>query len=471
LKAKTILQFALGPIGAALLGFITLPFVAWFFTVEDVGRLTMLQVVLGLAVSLFSLSMHQAYVREYHEKADKEALLKLSILPGLALITIVALIALLQPYSISKLLFGIDSNSLTVLLFVGLLASFFINFLAHVIRMQERGLAFSITQIAPKLFLLILISLIMLFGLKAEFYTLMSMNTLAISFSLIIFAWLTKGSWIAALTKRIDTVLLKGMLTFSLPLVAGGIAYWGVSTMDRFFLRSLSGFEELGIYSLAAALAGVVAVVTSIFSSIWHPLLYRWVKEGSEKNKIECVVENMVLFVVLIWSLFGLLSFIIPIFLPQEYSAIEYLIVACVAMPLFYLLSEVTGVGIGITRRTNFSMLASFIAFLVNATLNYLLIPYYGASGAALASIFAFFIFFTVKTESSANIWKAIPRVKIYVLMIGYVAATCIMVITKANEPALMWIWAFLLILSCALFSKRLAETYCYLKNYLIKRV
>jgi len=114
LKAKTILQFSLGPIGAALLGFITLPFVAWFFTVEDVGRLTMLQVVLGLAVSLFSLSMHQAYVREYHEKTDKEALLKLSILPGLALISIVALISLLQPYSVSKLLFGINSNSLTI---------------------------------------------------------------------------------------------------------------------------------------------------------------------------------------------------------------------------------------------------------------------------------------------------------------------------------------------------------------------
>ena len=106
MKAKIILQFALGPIGAALLGFITLPFVAWFFTVEDVGRLTMLQVVLGLAVSLFSLSMHQAYVREYHEKTDKEALLKLSLLPGLVLIAIVALIVLLQPYSISKLLFG-----------------------------------------------------------------------------------------------------------------------------------------------------------------------------------------------------------------------------------------------------------------------------------------------------------------------------------------------------------------------------
>ena len=84
MKAKTILQFSIGPIGAALLSLVTLPFVAWFFSVEDVGRLTMLQVVLSLSVSLFSLAMHQAYVREYHEEDDKQALFKACVIPGLA---------------------------------------------------------------------------------------------------------------------------------------------------------------------------------------------------------------------------------------------------------------------------------------------------------------------------------------------------------------------------------------------------
>ncbi|WP_331460711.1 lipopolysaccharide biosynthesis protein [Pseudoalteromonas sp. SWYJ118] len=467
---RTVLQFSIGPIGAAILSLITLPFVAWFFSVEDVGRLTMLQVVLGLTVSLFSLAMHQAYVREYHEEEDKPALLKLSIIPGLILLVLISLLTLVLPFSISTILFGIDSKLLTFLLFVGIFASFFINFLAHVIRMQERGLAFSATKLAPKILLLILISLIMLLNLTAEFKVLMLMNTLSVVFSLFIFAWVTRESWVKAITKSIDTILLTKMLRFSLPLVAGGIAYWGLTTMDRFFLRELSGFEELGVYALAAALAGAVSVLTSIFSSLWHPILYKWAKKSVDENKVQSVIENMVLLVALIWSLAGLFSFIIPFFLPPEYLAIEYLIVACVSMPLFYLLSETTGVGIGVTRLSNYSMLASICALLVNAVLNYLFIPTYGASGAALASVVAFFVFFIIKTEASSRIWCSLPRWKIYITCIAYTLATILMVITKATIVNYYLIWLVLLTSTCFLFFTRLKKSANFLKCYFKKR-
>ncbi|MBH0002707.1 lipopolysaccharide biosynthesis protein [Pseudoalteromonas sp. SWYJZ12] len=466
MNAKTILQFSMGPVGAAILSLITLPFVAWFFSVEDVGRLTMLQVILGLAVSLFSLAMHQAYVREYHEEEDKSALLKLSIIPGFVLLIFISLFILVLPFSISSILFGIDSNLITFLLFTGLFATFFINFLAHVIRMQERGLAFSATQIAPKIFLLILISLIMSLNWAAEFKTLMLMNTLSVVFSLFIFSWLTRDSWLISITKSVDFVLLKQMLLFSLPLVAGGLAYWGLTTMDRFFLRSLSGFNELGVYALAVALAGVVSVLTSIFSSLWHPVLYKWTKEGIDENKVQRVIENMILVVASFWSLAGLLSFIVPFFLPPQYLAIEYLIVACVSMPLFYLLSETTGVGIGITRRTSFAMFASIVAFLINAILNYLLIPVYGSSGAALASMASFFMFFVIKTEASAFLWRPFPRFKIYFILVFYMFATCVVVLAKAHISNFYIVWLILLLLTCGFFAKRLIESVNFFKIY-----
>ncbi|MCK8137049.1 lipopolysaccharide biosynthesis protein [Pseudoalteromonas sp. 2CM28B] len=470
MNLKKILQFSIGPIGAAALSLITLPFVAWFFTVEDVGRLTMLQVVLSLAVSLFSLAMHQAYVREYHEEDDKQALFKVSVIPGLAVLLLVSVITIALPFSISMLLFEIDSTLLSFMLFIGIFASFFINFLAHVVRMQERGLVFSATKITPKLFLLIFIGLIMLLNLKAEFKTLMIMNTLAVLSSLMMFLWLTRDTWLPALKKNVSIVLLIKMLKFSLPLVAGGIAYWGLTTMDRFFLRSLSGFDELGIYAVAVALAGAVSVVSSIFSNIWHPILYKWAKEGIAQKKVQCVIDNMIIFVALIWSLAGVFSFIVPWFLPKEYQAIEYLIVACVAMPLFYLLSETTGVGIGITRRSKYSMFASISAFLVNALLNYLLIPDYGATGAALATVLAFFVFFIVKTEFSARLWCAIPRIKMYILILSYVIGTLVMVLSKANLGHFYLMWVFLFVFTCLLYRSRVSENVNILKFFLEKR-
>lgn len=470
MNAKKIFQFSIGPVTAAGLSLITLPFVAWFFSVEDVGRLTMLQAVLGLSVSLFSLEMHQAYVREYHEEEDKAALFKQSFIPGLILFTFVALVSLILPFSISASLFGLDSELLTFLLFTSLLATFFINFLTHVIRMQERGLAFSATQVAPKILLLILVSLIMLLSVTADFKILILMNTLSLALSLFVLILLTKDTWFLAIRKSLDFRLLNRMLSFSLPLVAGGIAYWGLTMMDRFFLRSLSGFDELGVYALAVTLASVVSVMSSIFSGLWHPTLYRWAKNGVDSNRVQRVIENMVLVVAFIWSLAGLLSFIAPLFLPKQYYAIEYLIVACVVMPLFYLLSETTGVGIGLTRNSKYSMLASLIAFIVNAVLNYLLIPSYGASGAALASVIAFFVFFIAKTEFSALVWVPLARMRIYIICISYILATIYMVLTKSSVSNYYIVWLVLFILTCSLFSSRILELIVFCKTYLRER-
>lgn len=448
---KKIIQFSIGPIGAAALSLITLPFVAWFFSVEDVGRLTMLQVTLALSVSLFSLAMHQAYVREYHEEDDKAALFKHAVLPGLVVLTLFLLIILFSPWSISKLLFDIDSTLLAWLLIFGVYCSYFIIFFAHVVRMEERGLVFSATQILPKLLLLIFIGFIFFLNLRAEFQTLMLMNVLAVGSSVSIFAWWTRATWLPAILKPLNPQLLHKMLTFSLPLVAGGIAYWGLTTMDRFFLRSFSGFEELGVYALSVSLAGAVSVISTIFSNLWHPVFYKWVKNGVDKAKVLNVIECMLLAVCLIWSLVGMLSFVLVYFLPPEYSAIEYLIVACIAMPLFKMLSETTGVGVGITRRSAFSMLASILAFLINATLNYILIPDLGASGAAIATLLAFFTYFVVRTEATAKLWWSFPRFKLYLFAICYMTLTIFMVVNKARVDYLIMAWflLFLLVVIC----------------------
>lgn len=466
MSVKKVLHFAVGPVIAAGLSLITLPIIAWFFTMEDIGRLTMLHVSISLSVMLFSLAMHQAYVREYHEVDNKPALLKLVVFPGMVVLSVTVGISIIMPLSISNLIFGLDSSLVTLLLFLSVVFTFLINFLTHVLRMQERGLAFSATQITPKALLLILIGVIVLLNFNKGFINLVLANTIAIFASLVIFLWVTKDSWQPALKTKIDKVLLFKMLKFSLPLVAGGLSYWGVTTMDRFFIRALSGFEELAVYAIAISIAGVVTVLSTIFSSLWHPIVYKWIKAGVKPEKVQGVTESMLLVVVFLWSSAGSLSWLLLYLLPAEYGAVEYLIVAGVAMPIFYMLSETTVVGIGITRKSSYSMLASILAFITNAMLNYLLIPEYGASGAAIASVIAFFIFFVARTEASAYLWVSLPRIKMYFLLLAYVSATIIMVFTKAKIDYFFIIWLVLFVISLVLFSQRVRKSLAGLKNY-----
>ena len=53
MNKKTILGYALGPIGSGLLGLISLPIITWFYSVEDVGRISMLQVFTSFSILFF----------------------------------------------------------------------------------------------------------------------------------------------------------------------------------------------------------------------------------------------------------------------------------------------------------------------------------------------------------------------------------------------------------------------------------
>ena len=155
---KKIAAFALGPLGGALLGFITLPIITWYFSQEDIGRLAMLNVVTSFSILLFSLGLDQAYVREFHETKSKSALFKTTLLPGLVLVLIVLGVLLSFDNVISRWLFEIDSLLLSLLVAAAVLSAFLSRFLSLILRMNEQGLAYSMSQLLPKLLLILIIT-------------------------------------------------------------------------------------------------------------------------------------------------------------------------------------------------------------------------------------------------------------------------------------------------------------------------
>ena len=70
-----------------------------------------------------------------------------------------------------------------------------------------------------------------------------------------------------------------GRLRYGLPLAFGNLAYWGLTSIDRFVLKNISGLDELGIYSMAVSFGAVALIFQSVFSTIWAPLVFKWVEE------------------------------------------------------------------------------------------------------------------------------------------------------------------------------------------------
>lgn len=62
-------------------------------------------------------------------------------------------------------------------------------------------------------------------------------------------------------------------------------------------------------------------------------------------------------------------------------------------------------------------MLASVVAMLCNLAGNYLLVPHYGASGAATSTLLAFIVFYVLRTEFSKRVWRGIATRKTYLIL------------------------------------------------------
>ena len=426
MKLKTLLGYASGTAIGALLSFATLPALAWAFTQEDVGKIVMLQVACSLVAVMFSLGLDQSYVREFNEVDDKSALAKSCIIPGLSLLFVFSLAATLYSDSVSVLLLGTsDTFFLSVAIF-SFFTLFFERFFSVFIRMQEWALAYSVTKILPKAFFLTFVVSAFFYTELQQFNTLILMQAFSWLIAVVVMALYLNKKLKSALLSSIDLGKLRPLLHFGLPLVINGIAFWGLTYVDRLMLAHYSSFADVGLYALAAGFAGIAMLFQQIFATVWHPTIYRWVAEGVKIERVNAISNVLQLFSFLLIAVVGCFSWVLPYFLPEEYFAIEFIIVACLIQPLFIMISEVSGVGISVARSTKFLPAITLISLVCNVLLNMVMIPIFGAAGAAVSTAISIGVYLLLKTELSMRLWRVFPRARFYlcgsIVLIGCVS-------------------------------------------------
>lgn len=450
MNLKQVVLFAVGPIGATLLGFVTLPLITWFFEQGDVGRIAMLQLTISCSVLLLSLGLDQAYVREFHEADSQASILKHALVPGLVLLLIAAVVALFLQSSVANWLFGEPEWYLSFLVVISVCASFISRFLSLVLRMKEQGLAFSMSQVLPKLFLIFIIFGYVFVDADKNLINLVVAYTLSLSLVCVIYTWNTRKDWMAALQSKFRFERLKKMFAYGGPLILGSLAFWGLTAVDKIFLRSLNGFEELAIYSVSISFAAAAIILQSVFSTVWAPTVYKWASKGEGAERVRQVSRYMLAIIVMLFAVTGLFSWIITYFLPTNYRPVQWVVVSCIGFPLLYTLSETTVVGIGISRRSWLSMVASTGALAFNVLGNWILVPKYGAAGAAVSTCAAFWLFFVLRTELSIYAWQPIPRTLLYTY--SFIVAAGAGVFTLSGEDLGLWFASFWLLVIISWF-------------------
>ncbi|PCI59734.1 MAG: polysaccharide biosynthesis protein [Gammaproteobacteria bacterium] len=417
MKLKQILGFALGPVLAAMLGLLTVPLMAWTFSPDVIGKIAMLNTFLAGCSLVLTLGLDQAYVREYHEVSNKSALLSAFLIPSLFVTVIFAVVILYFHENVSQILFAESNRSFNIVLIVAiaLLASILFRFLSLVLRMKEQGLKFSLIQISSKLSLLL--SLIVLYFLKLKYGFIIALffSGLSLVVAVLLALLFTQAECVFAFTTKKQPLLFKQGIKFGSPLIISGFAYWGLTSIDKLAIRYYSGMEQLGIYSVAFSFAAVMTIFQRVFSTIWAPVVYKWHKNGVKMNQFNLVTDWVVIILSSVFFIVILLSPILSYLLPDAYFPVIYLLPACMLFPVFYTLSETTVVGMNVARKTGYAIVITIIPLLLNLLLSYLLIPIYGAGGAAVAVASAFFLYLILRTEISKRLWVNFATSKLYI--------------------------------------------------------
>jgi O-antigen/teichoic acid export membrane protein len=197
------------------------------------------------------------------------------------------------------------------------------------------------------------------------------------------------------LTVRFDFSWVRKLTGFGYPFIFVGLAYWLFTSMDRWMLAGMASVNEVGIYSVASRFGIAVFFVSTAFGQAWSPLAIK-IRTEHPKEYREIYVNVLFALLLLMLAVGGGLALfsgeVIGLFMPATYgSAALPLAILCFGSVLQSTL-QVTAIGISLEKKVFLFARVAWVTALINLGLNYFLIPKYGATGAATATLASYMV-------------------------------------------------------------------------------
>ncbi|MCW8961252.1 MAG: polysaccharide biosynthesis C-terminal domain-containing protein, partial [Ignavibacteriaceae bacterium] len=295
------------------------------------------------------------------------------------------------------------------------------------LRLERRAKIFSlfkIINICVNIFLNLYLILVLKWGIEAVFVS----NLIATVVSLL----LVSPTIIKNFKFKFHTLLFKRMLKFGLPFLPAGFAVMLVQVIDVPILQKLTDLRTVGIYKANYKLGIFMMLFVNMFQYAWQPFFLQNAKDPSAREMFSKVLTYFVLvgsILLIVLSLF--INDVAKIqiagysLIGSEYwsglNIIPIVLLAYLINGMYVIFSA----GIYIEEKSIYVPIITGLGALVNVVANFILIPVLNITGAALATLAAYFVmalgyyyvtqkFYKVKYEL-----KRIGHIFLAVLLVG----------------------------------------------------
>ena len=402
---KKFLSFSVGGYINAILGFFTVPLITRMLSPDQFGVASLVTVLVEILIIICSLGMEQGFIRYfYDEKKESISNLLYNCLYYPFYITsfIFFMIFIFREEISVFILNKIDKDFWLILIFI-IFFRLIGNFSFTVIRMQQRGWLYSFFIILLKA--LEFIFIIIFYNIYGDNYkTLIFSLLLSSAISTILSILVSKEIWIFK-NKVCSKVSKKELLYFSSPLALTLALSWIFVSCDKITIKYFSNLTEVGLYSGAFKVVSIISVIQSGFTTFWTPIVYEYhSKNPNEFTFFQKANEylSLIFFMMGVGVLFCR-NIIISILGEKYYSSI-FIIPMLIFIPVMYLLSETTVMGIGFKKKSKYFLYISILVTVINLIGNIILVPLFGAKGAAMSTGASYILFFSLRTYFSTKL-------------------------------------------------------------------
>jgi len=385
-------SYAVSSLASPLVSLLLLPFITRILSHTDYGALAILYALVSLLSSITSLGLDAVFARTYSfecktRREQLDAISTLSLLLFLIMLPVLVVGMLIAPW-LSTLLLNNDSYKAAIYLSILLVVAQNLTIPGLMwMRVENRPLLYSITSIANCLFVagatIVLVGILHMGVVGALMATgLGNVIVATCTLPLILFR--------AGFCLRFTIVI--SMLTLGVPYAVNYITMWVLQLSDRYLLGHFASLSATASYTVAYSLGGSVAlVITKPFSMAWWVFIYPIARREDAPQVFKLIFRwysFLLLFATLGLSLVGvsILDFLFPV----SYHG-QSLIISVVALSIvFNSIFTVFNLGMTLRRKTWLASVALLFAALLNVGANIVLIPLYGAMGAAIATLIAY---------------------------------------------------------------------------------
>ena len=440
-----------------IISFFTFPIIAAALSPKAFGAMELIVTVTALLGLVMNCGLNNAVQRFYWDKDTTASMRPTIVTSGLYAQVGLGLLALLGGSVVIPFALPLIQSEAWPLSWIGLVAALlvmtfsqWVQYAVDVIRLHFKPWRFFMLAVVSRVATMILgIVAVVVLGLGVD--GLLAAQALVLALALPLAVWLIRKDCKPRLFSKL---WMKELIRFGYPFIFAGLAYWLFGAMDRWMLASMKTVDEVGVYSVAFRFASIVLFVSAAFGQAWSPNAMKIRTDHPEHYR---VIYGQVLLVLLFGMLVvgGAMALfsgeVIGLFMPQDYHAS--------AMPLAILCfgiiiqssQQVTAAGISIAKKTYLFARIAWLTAAVNFGANLVLIPTYGALGAAWATLISYlllsgaYLYWSQRLHPIRVQWGRL----ITLLLLGAVVATASLLFISLEVDGPILLFKLLLSISC----------------------